>query len=258
MSANSYIISYWTKPGASISVSGTQSTTQGPSRNGWQYWEKIISGVTSVSISGSGNIDEVRLYPRNSQMISYTYDPLIGLSSMCDVNNSIVYYEYDNFNRLKNIRDYNGNIIQNYCYNYTGTPTPCNLSGALFYNTAVSVTLSKQCSTGQGTLVTYSVPAGKWSASTQVAADGLAQTDLINNGQAYANANGTCREVLCSTTNCNGFDLKCINGYCERAVKKIIGWYACTRSQVIVTTRYTWSDGSYIDITTGSCDISTL
>jgi hypothetical protein len=40
--------------------------------------------------------------------------------------------------------------------------------------------------------VTYIVPAGKYSASSQAAADQLATTDITNNGQNYANLNGVC------------------------------------------------------------------
>ncbi|MDP9080514.1 MAG: DUF5977 domain-containing protein [Bacteroidota bacterium] len=62
------------------------------------------------------------------------------------------------------------------------------------------------CTTGQGSGVAYVVPAGKYSATTQAAANALAQTEINNNGQAYANANGTCNQPYTfgvMTTNAN-------------------------------------------------------
>lgn len=62
------------------------------------------------------NIDELRLYPKGAQMTTYTYQPLIGITSKCDVGNHISYYEYDAFSRLHRIRDhpgaYNYNLFQ--------------------------------------------------------------------------------------------------------------------------------------------------
>jgi len=49
------------------------------------------------------------------------------------------------------------------------------------------------CGTGYtGSSVTYTVPQNTYAGSTQASADAQAQTDINNNGQNYANANGTC------------------------------------------------------------------
>ncbi|MBB6272988.1 YD repeat-containing protein [Pedobacter cryoconitis] len=53
-----------------------------------------------------------------AQIISYTYYPLIGVTSQTDAKGKTIYYDYDGFQRLKNIKDQNGNIIQNYIYHY--------------------------------------------------------------------------------------------------------------------------------------------
>ena len=117
----SYIISYWSNHG-SYSITGTSNLKQGRSAtiNGvqWTYYEHSISGVSSVTISGSGNIDELRLFPQGAQMTTSTFLPLIGISSQCDVNNHIQYFEYDGLNRLKAIRDQDRNIIKTYEYQY--------------------------------------------------------------------------------------------------------------------------------------------
>jgi len=48
------------------------------------------------------------------------------------------------------------------------------------------------CTSGNGSVVTYTVPAGKYEASTLSAATALAQSDISANGQNYANTHGTC------------------------------------------------------------------
>ncbi|MEO9484345.1 MAG: hypothetical protein ABJG47_12890 [Ekhidna sp.] len=49
---------------------------------------------------------------------TYTYDPLVGVTSITDVNEHTTFYEYDEFNRLRQIVDQDRNIIQAYEYNY--------------------------------------------------------------------------------------------------------------------------------------------
>ena len=54
----------------------------------------------------------------NAQVTTYTYDPLIGVTSMTDPKGYTIYYEYDEFNRLKQVKDADGNILTNNQYNY--------------------------------------------------------------------------------------------------------------------------------------------
>jgi len=120
--ATSYVVSYWSKTGSSYSVTGSTSVKQGKTINGWTYFEHTVTGVSGVTISGAGGIDEVRLYPSNAQMISYTYSPLIGITSECDVSNRITYYFYDAIGRLAYLKDQDGNIIKTYQYHYESLP----------------------------------------------------------------------------------------------------------------------------------------
>jgi YD repeat-containing protein len=53
-------------------------------------------------------------------MTSYTYYPLIGMSSQCDADNRISYYQYDPFGRLKVVKDQDHNIIKTVQYHYIG------------------------------------------------------------------------------------------------------------------------------------------
>jgi hypothetical protein len=124
-----YTLSYWSRSG-SVTVSGASMTTKtGPTINGWNYYEHTLTTTsTSISINGSAIIiDELRLYPVEGQMTTYTYDPLIGVSSSTDINNITTYFIYDSFGRLKLVKDQYGKIIKQNQYHYTGqTFNPIN------------------------------------------------------------------------------------------------------------------------------------
>ena len=113
-SSTTYIVSYWTKSATSYTVSGSTSVKQGKTIKGWTFYEHAITGVTTAAISGTGSIDEVRLYPSTAQMISYTYSPLVGITSQCDANNRIIYYFYDALGRLAWIKDQDKNIVKTF------------------------------------------------------------------------------------------------------------------------------------------------
>jgi YD repeat-containing protein len=115
-SSKTYIVSYWGKNG-SVTVNGSSGTSVF-SANGWNLYIHEISGISSVSVSGTALIDELRLYPKKALMNTITYQPSFGKTSECDANNRITYYEYDDFGRLRIIRDANKNVIKMYEYNY--------------------------------------------------------------------------------------------------------------------------------------------
>jgi hypothetical protein len=114
-----YVVSYWSKNGAYTINGGSYTSKTGRLYNSWTYYEHMVTATsTTLTITGTGSIDEVRLYPADAQMASMTYMPLVGMTSQCDANNRITYYEYDSLGRLKDIKDMNGNILKAYDYKY--------------------------------------------------------------------------------------------------------------------------------------------
>jgi YD repeat-containing protein len=86
--------------------------------NPWELVTEFASNTTTITLDkSSGYIDDVRCYPVNSLMTTYTYNPLVGMTSKTDQNNKTTYYEYDPSRRLIRIRDHNGYILRNINYN---------------------------------------------------------------------------------------------------------------------------------------------
>ncbi len=64
-------------------------------------------------------LDNLRAALPSAIVATYTYDPLIGITSMTDANGYTSYYEYDTENRLDHITDADGKVLKKYRYNYT-------------------------------------------------------------------------------------------------------------------------------------------
>jgi hypothetical protein len=111
-----YLVTLWAKSGAFVQINGLTQSTPIASQNGWHLFSKELTGTTSVSITGTGLIDEVRLHPKDANMMTYTYEPLVGVTSTTDANNTIVYTEYDGLNRIEVLRDKDKNIIKRFSY----------------------------------------------------------------------------------------------------------------------------------------------
>ncbi|MDJ1493703.1 hypothetical protein QNI19_12240 [Cytophagaceae bacterium DM2B3-1] len=81
-----------------------------------------VTGVpfqSSISTSGS-RLDNIRIYPQNAMLTSYTYIPGWGISGQIDAQGKMQRYQYDTFGRLTLIRDHKGQILKQYRYHYQG------------------------------------------------------------------------------------------------------------------------------------------
>jgi YD repeat-containing protein len=202
-----YVISYWSKGSAAVITNPAGGGIPGvakTSKNGWTYYEhRFQSSYGSYSITGNVMIDELRLSPARSQMVTYTYDPLVGMTSMTDAKGITTTYEYDSFQRLQNIKDKDGYIIKSYCYNYAGQQGSCSIFNVppptTYINEEHSSTLSRNdCAVGYqaGPPVTLKVERGTYTSTvSKAAAEQQALDYLAASAQAYANQNGLCLKV---------------------------------------------------------------
>ena len=183
-----YTITAWSFSTSGLTVnssSGNLLRTLGD----WKLYEWTLNNVSTVSVSGT-NYDELRLYPKDVLMTTFTYVPLVGVTAQIDPNNRITYFEYDGMSRLALIRDEEKNIIKKICYNYAGHIETCNV----YYNSETNRSIARNnCSPGYtGTSVTYTVPAERYSGYTQADANAKAEREIDRYGQDYANQNGSC------------------------------------------------------------------
>ncbi|MBN8666398.1 MAG: hypothetical protein J0M30_02775 [Chitinophagales bacterium] len=116
----SYTLTYWLRYTGteSVLVNGQTGELVYTGPDGWRLYQHQFSETASVSITGTGLIDELRLYPTGALMSTASYKEGIGIITECDANNRFISYEYDALGRLKTIRDQNRNIIKTYEYNY--------------------------------------------------------------------------------------------------------------------------------------------
>ncbi|WP_295121069.1 hypothetical protein [uncultured Chitinophaga sp.] len=114
-----YKVSYWTKNGSPYTVSGTQGqVVQGDTHRGWTRFEHLVTGQTSVTVSGSGSIDHVIVCPEKAMAETYTAIPLVGITSKVSPDGKIVYYEYDALGRMKVVKDQDGAVLNMFDYKY--------------------------------------------------------------------------------------------------------------------------------------------
>jgi YD repeat-containing protein len=78
-----------------------------------------------IDNNGGGKVwfDDMRLHPADAQVTTFTFRPLVGMTSQSDPNNRTVYYEYDGLQRLSAIKDEAGNITKTIQYNYASGST---------------------------------------------------------------------------------------------------------------------------------------
>jgi len=233
--AKAYRLSFWANAGHSLSITGSPSLIKtGPVVNGLTYYEYTVpQGTATVAITGSGTLDELRIYPLNARMSTSTFDPLIGKTSDCDVNNRLTYFEYDSRGRVRFIKDEQGNVTKMYEYNETRKPE-CAIT---YSNPAITeVYYKNDCGPGYvGSAVTYTIPAGTYTSTiSQEIVDQLVENNLNANGEFYANNNGTCIQIYYNAALSKQFTKEgCPTGYAGTSITYTIpaGRYTSTVSQ---------------------------
>lgn len=139
-------------------------------------------------ITQKGAIKNLIVGPKGSMVKTFTHFPMVGLSSKTNEHGRLEYYDYDALGRLSSILDHKGNLIKSYSYNYAK-------SQVIFKNDRkTGYFVKSNCASGfVGEGVTYIVEEGKHTSYiSKEDANFLAQKDINENGQAYANLNGKC------------------------------------------------------------------
>ena len=115
--SNTSLVTLWAKSPWGVYVNNTLLTNPIAQQNGWDLFSISLPNASGVHINGYGLIDELRLHPKDANMVTSTYEPGLGLvTSTVDANNMVIYNEYDTLNRIKIIRDKDKNIIKRFDY----------------------------------------------------------------------------------------------------------------------------------------------
>ncbi|RYD95686.1 MAG: hypothetical protein EOP54_15380 [Sphingobacteriales bacterium] len=115
-----YLVSFYALAGASISVNGTLLTGTFPQGTEWARFQTVVSGVTSIQVSGSGIIDELRLSEASNRFQTLTYNNKRQLTTICDDKNQITRFDYDALGRLISVKDADGKLLKTHQYRYQG------------------------------------------------------------------------------------------------------------------------------------------
>jgi hypothetical protein len=98
--SRAYVISYWYYS------------------SGWKYSGPVAYTGNSYTMSLGTAWDDIRIYPSDVQMATFTYQPLEGMKSMTDAKGLTTTYEYDGLQRLTDVKDQYGNIVKHNDYHY--------------------------------------------------------------------------------------------------------------------------------------------
>ncbi len=162
----------------------------------WNFNSQPYTG----SVTLTGPLDDVRIFPTDAFMSSYTYDGSGKMLSETDHLGKSRFYYYDKMNRLNVILDDDKNVVKRICYTIYGQTEDCAV--AVHTNDPQNGTyIRNNCPPGStGGSVVYTVPTGRYySLLSKQEANEMAVADVSANGKSYANANGTCTES-CSLT----------------------------------------------------------
>lgn len=106
----------WAKPGSRTYMISYWYLNSGV----WKYSGEQPYTTNTYTMQTANGYDDVRIYPADAQMTTYTFTPLIGVTSATDAKGETIYFEYDGFQRLMNIKDKDGYIIKHTDYHYQG------------------------------------------------------------------------------------------------------------------------------------------
>lgn len=215
--------------------------------------QSVLDNPNSTGQQIKAELNNLRAGLANTKAVvtTYTYKPLVGMTSQTDPNGRTTYYEYDAFGRLSLVRDHDNKILKKICYNYQGQPEDCSCPTT----TAVWQLIASECElnrraqyNGYKTVVEKDVnpcsPTYEQLRSTRV----------------YDPA--TCPPPPCDANSCLGPANKCVNGVCEQGCKLYLSSVKISRTTWQCTYVYRFSDGSqsaqYTEYKSSRCPVNTI
>ncbi|MEN1784370.1 MAG: RHS repeat domain-containing protein [Bacteroidota bacterium] len=204
----------------------------------------LINGDGTKNYIGNEGVlrdlsDQLRQSLPHAMITSYTYDPMIGVTSITDPKGYTTFYEYDTQNRLKHIKDQDGNLVQDMAYKYSDgrfngsfseSPyTSPDAGGNVQIDRPISVriaygnsgatfqTFNANVSGGDGQVFTYRWYLGIGASATQF------ETNSVSNTETYT------MDVGCDQI--KYVKVVVTNGNSEASAKKVNGNYPCRDDQ---------------------------
>lgn len=82
--------------------------------------QEVLNNPLSTDLQIRNELNKLRTGLAGSKALvtTYTYKPLVGITSQTDANGRTVYYDYDTFGRIKLIRNQDNKIIKTFDYKY--------------------------------------------------------------------------------------------------------------------------------------------
>lgn len=80
--------------------------------------QNLIDNINTTDNAMRTELDKLRQNLIQAHVQTYTFNPLIGMTSSTDPKGQTSYYSYDSFLRLKTIKDQNNHILKSFEYNY--------------------------------------------------------------------------------------------------------------------------------------------
>lgn len=78
----------------------------------------LINDSSTTDSAMQIELQKLRTGLPNAMVTTYTYNPLIGVTSITDPKDDTITYTYDSFGRLQNVKDRDGNILSENEYHY--------------------------------------------------------------------------------------------------------------------------------------------
>jgi YD repeat-containing protein len=227
------VVRYWSKGGSAV-INGTSGTIKTQVGN-WSLFIHSLSGVSSISVSGNVVIDDLAVFPEESQLEAFVSDDILGLIGRVDANGQVNRFQYDSQGRLIAAYDTKGNLAkyQKYTLNsdwlLSWTPNESMIP-------SWQATGLKRCMLNSSGYTTGNEEIEVQDVNIYSTSYGLKKWQF----------NGISSLCPASCASCTGQAYKCVANVCELGVKiYTYSSYNSTIGKWQCVYHYEWSDGSW-------------